>query len=149
MFQTYPVELVNNLKSRGANLDVATRPDGTFKVDFWSHFSELKQIMTAQRWKKNNSSKIWRVLPPPEPTIWEKKGQEYLAEVARRKTSKPSVLSIYDKLYDVTVHSNPTGTKSIVHNVFRTDEGKPWKWNCVEKFARWMDNRLDVRRKHL
>lgn len=110
VFFTFPVELVNNLKARGANLEVNPRPDGTFKIDFWSHFTETKQIMNEQRWKKTSSTRVWRLLPPPEPTKWEAKGMEFLEEVARRKANKGSVSSIYDKLYDVTVLKNSKGT---------------------------------------
>jgi hypothetical protein len=61
------------------------------------------------------------------------------------------VASIYDKLYDVTETHKADGTCIIEHNVYKTDEKKPrpWTWDSIEKFGKWMDNRLDCRRKHL
>jgi hypothetical protein len=50
---------------------------------------------------------------------------EFLEEVARRKANKGSVSSIYDKLYDVTVLKTSKGTQTVVHNVYKNEDGKP------------------------
>ena len=80
--------------------------------------------MTAQRWKKNNTTKVWRVAAPEEPNKWQVKAQEFIEEAARRKAAKTDVISIYDKLYDFVVLNNPNGTQTVVHNVYKTDKNK-------------------------
>ena len=119
VFHTYPVELVNNIKSKGADLNVENGPEGTFKISFRSHFYDIKNIMTTQRWYKEKH--VWYMPPPPEPTKWELKGFEFLKEIERRKDrSINPVPSIYDKLFDVSVEKNEDGTYEISHNIFKT-----------------------------
>lgn len=69
LFYTYPVELVNNMKSRGADLKVEGGPDGTFKISFKSHQYEIKNFMDGQKWYKDQ--RVWKLPPTPEPTKWE------------------------------------------------------------------------------
>jgi len=105
LFYTYPVELVNNMKSKGADINVESGPEGTFKISFRSHQYEIKNFMAVQQWYKDK--RVWKLPPPPEPTKWEIKALEFIKEIERRKDrSINPVISIYDKLFDVTVNKS-------------------------------------------
>lgn len=68
----------------------------------------------------------------------------------RKDKSVNKVSSIYDKLFDCTVHLNrDTLNCLITHNIYKDAEGNPFKWTDLEKFAKWMDNRLEARRNYL
>lgn len=73
-----------------------------------------------------------------------------LQEVERRKDkSINQISSIYDKLYDVNHTLTPSGEHHFEHRIYKTKEGKPWKFNTLLKFTKWIENRIENRRKHL
>jgi hypothetical protein len=63
LFYTYPIELINQLQSKGADMDVGEGPKGTFKLNIRSHFREAKSIMNNQKWVKTGAMKlsVWKI----------------------------------------------------------------------------------------
>ena len=61
--------------------------------------------------------------------------------------------SIYDKLFDLTIERREDGTLvEIRHNIYKDTTArrpKPMTWTDIGTFGRFMDNRIELRRKHL
>ena len=86
----------------------------------------------------------------PKPTSINKMAPFVLQEVERRKDkSINQISSIYDKLYDVDHTVSPLGEHDFEHRIYKTKEGLPWKFDSLLKFTKWIENRIENRRKHL
>ena len=73
-----------------------------------------------------------------------------MQEIERRKDKRLNpVTSIYDHLYNVKLIPKVDGDFMVEHNVYKTEGAspKPWRFENMRKFSKWLDNRL-LNRKH-